>query len=251
MKHTVLSIAALIAAILPSWNQVRAGDAVNLRELPAEEFLAYARQPFPQNGWGRFSGHAICVGPAGRKRASIALAALFRPDFVRAQVVVDETAVYEINQIRYVHGTPHTTVHEPDVEVAFGLRDFGLKPEDVTFSFLHWDFVRELDMQQFRGQQCRVFELHHPGSAGKAVSWFATDTPFPLYVEFHDDNTGEPTRTIQFTDFKRQGDAYFIQNFRVEGRDWKTRVRLPVGEIRLSDDVPPPVDLFVADACVD
>jgi len=221
-----------------------AGREAPPRDLPPEVFLESARQPFVQDAWGRFAGTVQYRGPAGRVKMPIYLAVMFQPDFMRAQVVLDRTAHYGIMQVYYSRGLPNITVQMPEQAPAVDLKTLGIEPKDITFSFLYWRFERELAMDEVRGQDCRVMELRHPDTGERVTAWFSADYFFPLQVVSHEADAGMPARTLEFTDFKKHGDIWYVTKLRLQGPDWKTQVKFGEGEIHLSADDPPPPDLF-------
>ena len=212
--------------------------------LPPQAFLIRARQPFAQNAWGRFSGTVQHRGPLGKAKMPISVGMLFGTDFLRAQFLLDGFAVYSIRHSYAEGSSSQVDLRVPSREPEIGLTALGIAPEDVTFSFLHWDFVKELDRDKIRGQPCRVMQLRHPDTEDWADVWFSAEHFFPLKVEVHPPGEGEVARTLEFTDFKRHGDMWYIKSLTLEGPNWKTQVKFGEGEIELTEEKPPPVGLF-------
>jgi hypothetical protein len=222
------------------------GSRIEPRDLTPEVFLKYARQPFVQNAWGRFSGTIQFRGENGKHKLPVYFSLLFRADFMRVQVILDETDVYNVMQVYYREGTPSITIEKPEAERAPSLADLGIKPEDITFSFLYWDLVKEVDGEEVRGHDCRVMNLVNPRTGDTATVWFSAEYLFPLKVICRDKGAAETeARTLEFTDFERHGDIWYVKNLRLEGNNWKTRVKFTDGEIFPTEDKLPPPNLFL------
>jgi hypothetical protein len=242
MLNKPFALLVLLGAALACYGNEE--QRLNPRGLSAESFLAYARQPFVQNAWGRFSGTVQHQGPAGRVKLPIYLAVMFQQDFMRAQIILDRTAYYGIMQVYYSAGLPNVTVDLPDKEPAVSLKELGIEPKDITFSFLYWKFERELAMEEVRGQDCRVMQLRHPDTGDHVTAWFSADYFFPLQVVSYESGEDTASRTLEFTDFKKHNDVWYVTKMRLQGPGWKTQVKFGDGEMHMSEESPPPPDLF-------
>ena len=218
-------------------------------ELPAEEFLRYARRPFIRDAWGYFAGTVQHRGSSGVERIPVQLSILFKKDLLKAQLLLDKTQEYNITQIYMGDTPPEVTVTEPErSEGKVKLSDFGLYPRDITFAFLYWDFIRESSRtEKVRGQQCRVMLLDDPRSARRARVWFSAKYLFPLRVHTLGGEDDRVVRELEFTDFKRHDKIWYIKALRLEGTDWKTRVNFREAELAYTSEEEPPPNLFAPD----
>jgi hypothetical protein len=214
-------------------------------ELTAEEFLRHAQRPLLQDAWARFTGTIQHQrSDQKRRKVLIRLAARFAPDSLRADVVLDGKDVYRISQ-QYTEGKlPEVRLDLPPVEGEIGLRDLGIEAEDITFSFLHWDLVRELEPDSIRGQPCRVLDLTHPRKGETVRVHISRDYGFPLKAAWYHPNLDTPWRRLEFKDFKRTGEIWFVQEILLQGDDWKTRVTFDQVEGAPVSTTPPPAELF-------
>ncbi len=220
------------------------------KELPADVFLQLARRPFRNNAWGRFAGIIQHRSDTLKAKMQIHMSVLFQEDLMRGQLVLDRHKLYGITQVYYAKGTPGTTLDIPENEEKPTLAELGVRAEDLAFSFLYWTPVAELEIDKVRGRECRVFKFRHPQTGERVTAWFSVDYLFPLKaVWFNPDKANEGAdqagRTLEFTDFERDGDLWYIKAFRLEGDGWKTRVKFVDGELHLCEDESPPPNLFL------
>jgi len=229
---------AVLASVLAACIASAAEDG-----LPADLFLAQVRQPFARNAWGRFSGSVQHRGPKGRAKMPIRLGLLFGTDFMRAHCLLDERALYTVRQ-SYAAQAGEVQVSLPEQEPKVGLADLGIAPHDITFSFLYWAFEEELAGDKIRGRPCRVMRLRHPTTGERVDAWFSAEYYFPLRVVSYEPNAEEPARTLEFTDFQKHENMWYIKSITLRGDDWKTQVKFSDGELALTEEQPPPTDLF-------
>ena len=225
---------------------VRGGDDIKPKDWPPADFLAAARQPFLNPAWGRFRGIVQHKSKAGALKADLTLAVLMSRDVLRAQFVLNGVDVYDVIQAYAESGMSNVRVTPPEKIKTTPIDELGVAVEDITFSFLYWDFIEELKSQRIRGQTCRVFKLRNPQTLTTAVVAFSEKYIGPLRVEFFNVE-GKQLRKLEFTDFKREGDLYYVQSAQLRGDGWKTQVKFKSAELAESAKTPPPADLFLPD----
>ena len=235
---------AIVFVLACTWVAWARGEAPET--IPADRFLELARRPFTQNAWGQFRGRVQHRGPEGRYSMDLRLSLLLRRDFLRAQIVLDSKTVYNIMQVYYKDGLPNVTISEPRPEPEHGLQDLGIEPSDITFSFLYWQLEREHEAQEVRGHRCRVLELKHPETGDRVRAWFSAEHAFPLRVRTVDGGTSSVPRVIEFTEFKKEGELWYVKNLRLsKGTTWKTQVTFSRADMALAEEKPPPPSLFL------
>ncbi len=223
---------------------VRSATAEASEPLSGQQFLREVRRPFRSDAWGRLSGSIATKGDLKHRNEPLSLALRFSPHGMAAQLVLGAVNCYRISQA-YSAAVPDVRVERPEHEDALDLTDFGVKPEDFTFSFLYWNVDEELPGQRLRGQSCRVLRLVHPRSGEVAVGWFSDKYFFPLKVCWYEADGEEPSRQLEFTDFRKQpGGFWFTKHVRLSGKGWKTRIRFEEVEVFNREDRPVPSDLF-------
>ena len=209
----------LIAFFLPLLNAQQA-------DLSPEEFLTEIRRPLSQDVWAEITGR-ISHAAAGKAQIAgdLRVRVTFSSAALHAQLVLNEQNVYGFEQ-KHLPGQPvSTNLSKPENEIAPGLFDFGLEPEDLTFSFLYWSFLEELPRQKNRTRDCRVMKLAHPDGKGLVQVWFDAELGFPLEAWWFKKDENSPWRKLLMKGAKKHDNGlWFVREMRLDGNNWKTRV---------------------------
>ena len=130
------------------------------------------------------------------------------------------------------------------------LSDVGLRPDDITLSFLYWNFTEEIGQERIRGQKCRILKLVNPENKGEFLHmWVSVKYIFPLKVQWFKSNSEEQlVRTLEFTGFQKIKEIWVVKELRIKGRDWKTIVKLKDNVVEFITPTDPfPENFFVTD----
>ena len=192
--------------------------------LTAEEFLARARRPPGGETW------AVMKGKTEHKRAGkdpreepIRLGIQFTRERTRATLKLGAGEEYVVGQP--YDETPATIVPIGlDPKKQSILADFGLRPEDLTMTFLFWKYKQEFDAESVRSQKCRVLGLENPQSGEGAKVFLSEQYYFPVKVEWI--KPGEKTvyRTLEVSEVRRESDFWTVGELVLYGPGWKTRI---------------------------
>lgn len=145
-----------------------------------------------------------------------------------SQIIVNNAEGYNIGQ-SYSSGNEGTTV-TPMRDGGYQqsiLGNFGIRPEDLSMSFLYWNVFAEEPKSSFRTVDCRVFLLKNPQSAEMARAYISEDSLFPVKVEFFpDDKTDNaPERTMEVEKFKKTDNDFWVPTqLKLYGPGWRTQV---------------------------
>lgn len=102
--------------------------------------------------------------------------------------------------------------------------NYGLRPDDLTMTFLYWNFTTELDSTSIKGINCRVFVLTHPKSGEKTIVYISSKYYYPIKVEWIQPREAEPYRTMVVNSFETQNNLGTPDNLSIYGPGWKTKV---------------------------
>ncbi len=213
--------------------------------LDSKSFLERARRPPAQETWAKLSGEASHRrSGAETVKSPIAFSVRFTPERTVAQVFIDDSEAYNISQIFSAEGGGTTIIpfNKKDKGKSV-LENFGLRPEDLAFSFLFWNLDKELAPDTAKGQDCRVFLLVSPG--GEVVKVFLSiEHFFPLKAEwFRAKGDAAPYRTVEVTSFSRRDDFWFPDGLSIYGPGFRTKIEFPeLSAGKVKDSVPE--DLF-------
>lgn len=244
--RTCLATAMLGAACLTGLGPLAcaAGEAA---PLPATEFIRQAQKPLLADAWCKLRGEVRFRAPGERATIPIRVSLRLQPESMRAEIILGISTVYSVRQTYAQDGAlPEIKLGWPDDKPKFSLEKLGLHPEDLTFSFLFWQFSRELDGESVRGQACRVMEFLHPQTGERVHAWMASDFGFPLRVHWFRKNENVFYRGFEFTEFKRQDELWFPKGLRLSGENWRGQITfLEEADAALVKDKAPPPNLFL------
>lgn len=215
----------LFISLLFAWQA--AGEKADLDKIGAAEFLELMRRPRGMETWGQMSGRIDHSRRDGKKSsASIYLGTLLTKDRMMSRVIVDEKQGFLIAQSfgGGEAGTSVTPMHDPAAQTDL-LGEFGLRAEDLTMSFIYWDFVRELPRETITFRTCRVFLLRKDNEYIRLS--VNVDYLFPMRVSWYKDKFDEkdsPYRTLEATKFKEVNELWLVTRLQLEGPGWRTRV---------------------------
>ena len=146
-------------------------EQVQLRDLPARDFLAVIRNPLRADAWSVITGKLTHVRNGqpllkGDVRLSIRLS----ERKMITQITLNERNTYILDQTydRSDTGT-RLELDLPRQETRPGLFDFGLRPDDLSFAFFYWDFLAEDTTADDDRNGYRVMRLKHPQTPGATV----------------------------------------------------------------------------------
>ena len=202
------------------------------REYTSKEFLNISRNSHPKKTW------AELIGTVSNKRrdttvihAQIKLGMRFTSTRILAKIFIEEDDSNN-SQDRleiYTVGQPYTgelasiIASEKDDELSL-LGDLGLRPEDLTMTFLHWNFNKELDMQSVKTLDCRVLELVNPETNEHVIVYISLKYFTPIKIKWFNKNTNTPYRTVVVSAFETEGDLGAPSELNIYGPGWRSKV---------------------------
>ncbi len=216
-------------------------------ELSVNDFLYCVRHPAGRKRWAIMNGKVI-----HRRRdkdtikAVLYLGVLFNTDRTLAQVIINKKQGYMIGQafIKGKEGTSIIPLNEATKEKPI-IGNYGLRPQDLTMTFLYWEFKNELPEESTKMINCRVFELISPDGKETAKVWISKKYYFPVKVEWTKINEETPFRTLEVSSFARQDNYGVIKRLELYGPGWRTKINFTKTEIGTPEKGTIPKDLFL------
>jgi len=209
----------------------------NVNALSAQEFLKEIRKPLRVDAWAEFTGDISYKSTDKSLKGKLRVRITFEPSSMHTQITLNERNVYLLEQTHVEGQSVKAKMERSNPEEAPSLFDFGILPEDLTFSFLYWDFLEELPRQSSRLRECRVMRLAAPKDQGTVCVWFNAKHGFPMEAWWYAKDATAPWRKLSLKGAHRYANGlWFVKEMRLEGKDWKTRVLFdhadlnPVGE---------------------
>lgn len=246
-KASMKTIASLLLIMAVAASA--ADGAADPATMPIANFLTLVRHPPMEKSWTRMAGQVQHRAKGkGTLRFPIEFRGLFSRQRLLAQLVFNKGERYSVSQ-NFVDGAAGAAViqDQPPKEGKTPLQDIGIRPGDLTLSFLHWEFKEELSPEKTRGLSCRRVKLQHPTQGEYVIAWLSTSYFTPLKVRWHRVTEEEPYRTLEFTGVKKVAENIRLPHeLRIQNIGWKTLVKFDDVEFALiTPDKPPPADLFL------
>ena len=225
------AIILLFALFLISSTGIRSSAAD--KELSAKDFLYRTRHPAGRKRWALMDGK-VFHRRRGKEtvQANLYLGILFNKDRTLAQLLINDSQGYMVGQdfSKGKDGTSVIPLNKATKDQPI-LGNFGLRPEDLTMSFLYWGLGKELKEETTKMISCRVFQLNSPDKKETATVWISKKYYFPLKVKWTKASQKDPFRSLEVSSFKTQGEYGVIKRLELYGPGWRTRINFTKIEI--------------------
>ncbi len=203
------------------------------KELSVADFLYKVRHPAGRKRWAVMDGKVI-HRRRGREtvNALLYLGILFNQERTLAQVVINKKQGYMVGQafIKGKDGTSIIPMNKATKEKPV-LGNFGLRPQDLTMTFLYWNFIKEFPEESTKMIACRVLELESPDKKETAKVWLSKKYYFPIKVQWTRAGEKEPFRSLEVSSFKQQGKYGVIKRLELYGPGWRTKINFTKTEV--------------------
>jgi hypothetical protein len=210
-------------------------------KLSPVDFLNIVRHPSGRKTWAMMNGKVEHMRRGQQaKSCPLYLGILFAPDRTLAQIVIDNLQGYMVGQV-YSEAESGTTII-PLNKTGYPkslLAEFGLRPQDLTMTFLYWKFISEQKRVSIKTTECRVFDLQSPDKKEIARVYISCDYFFPLKVEWLKQGEKEAYRHLEVAAFKKLNDLWLVSKLKIYGPGWRSRVEFTDNKAGFVDkDIP-------------
>lgn len=195
------------------------------KQLPPEKFLQITRHPPGKKTWAQLKGeitHERKKAPI--QKSPVYFGVRFTPEQTFGEITVGKDETYSIGQ-SYLAKEKVTVI--PAKGVPYNpsiLKNYGIRPDDLTMSFLFWNLKKELDSDTFKTRQCRVFLLESKEKNETAKVYISEEYFFPLKVEWTRKNEEEPYRILEVDSFQKVNNLWIIDSLLLTGPGWRTKI---------------------------
>jgi Outer membrane lipoprotein-sorting protein len=204
MKTLVCLVSLLTAsALVPSASAQLRPAPVDPAKQTSQEFLKTTRDQLLGNCWLKLGGRANFRAKDGsRLKLDIGLSAELKPLELTFMSTLDQETV----KLHHDFGLRKKTAILEDGRLKIGSKYdvLGIRPEDLSMSFLYWNFQREDDRKALGVARiaCRVFQLANPDSLDEyAMVWISEKYLGPVKVEWYRGSAKTPFQSLEFTEF--------------------------------------------------
>ena len=223
MRYLLLCLA--FSALVP------ATFAAEEQTTPISEFMKLARNPYPVSSYAALEGEVRHLRRGGRpETVPFYFGIILQPERMTGQIILDGREGYMLGQTRR-SGSSETTVvpmksNTGDAGSENRLGHMGIRPSDLTMSFLYYPVVRELESESVRTVPCRVVLLESPDKKEQVKVYIARDYHFPLKAEFFEGAAagGTPFRTLEINSFRKSDGFYYTDRVGLFGPGWRTSI---------------------------
>jgi hypothetical protein len=206
-------------------------------KLSSLDFLYRLRHPAGRKTWSMLAG-TMKHQRRGKAVQSVPiyLGILFSSDRTLAQVIVDNRQAYMVGQVYATEQSATTVIpNNPQGYKQPILAEYGIKPEDLTMSFIYWDFIKELAESSIKTLNCRVFELTAPDKTETVKLYVSSAYYFPMKVEWFKAQAKKPYRTLQVSDFTKIDDLWLITRIKFYGPGWRSVINFTKTQAGISE----------------
>jgi hypothetical protein len=202
----------------------------------AEQFMKFVRTPPQKKTWAMLSGKVTNMkkNKKGKRiitKSPIYLGIRFTSEMIFAQVIIGKDEIYSVGQPYSVTKGIVSVIKDGDKKKNALKANFGIKPEDLTMSFIFWDLLKELPEESFGLVSCRVFLLKSPDKKETAKVYIGSDNYFPVKVEWSkpkdDKEFSDIVRSLEVKSFKEVNNLYLVDGLSFYGPGWRTEIVFP------------------------
>ena len=217
--------------LLVGINIVYAGEST---KTSSAQFMRMVRTPPQVMTWAQLKGEIVNMkrdreGQRSLSKEPIYLAVRFSSEMIFAEIILGKDEIYSIGQSYSMLQNSATVLRDGNKSSNKLSATFGIRPEDLTMSFLFWDMLEELPADSVGMVPCRVFNLISPDKMEKARVYISRDNYFPVKVEWSKvtdkNNDADIVRTLEVVSFEKVNGLYLVKELKFYGPGWRTNVQ--------------------------
>ncbi len=213
-------------------------NMLKIRKLSSEFFLEEARRPVKEESWAKLIGTVqhLRLDEDPDKEIDINFAIQFTPVFTLGQIILNNKGGYTVGQSLDRESERNTTISPLGKDTRQLFERVGIHPQDLTMSFLYWNFKKELAMEKFSSLKCRVFILESLDKKEFVKVAISAEYFFPLKVQWFKTKSKKEYKSMEITSFDKDGDFAVVESLTLLGPGWRTEIEFDDTKIALSKD---------------
>jgi len=175
------------------------------KELDSEEFLALCQKQLLGNFWFKMSGRMdVRSKEKGRQpHVKVKCAVQLERQKIIFKATLDKTESFKVEHTFGLKGD--TKVLENNLGDDNQFKRLGIKPDDLSFAFMYWDYVREYEKEVLGIAppiSCRVLLLGSPDGSEFVKVWLMEKYKGPRKVEWYTPEGAEKKKPYQVINFE-------------------------------------------------
>lgn len=221
--------------------------ALEPSKMESEDFLELCQRQLLGNCWVKMSGKMNIRSTSGKRLKPMPLkfAAQLIPNKIVFKTTVNNNQSFKIES---VFGEKHDTrVLEDKLGDDDGFSKVGIKPEDLSLSFMYWDYIKEYKKDSIGVLRiaCRVILLGNPDGSQFAKVWLSEKHLGPLRVEWYDPQSlknEKPLQVLTFEDFAEKNKVWVPLEVKITNSKGDLQIKFSDVDAEFSTNIP--TDLY-------
>ncbi len=203
--------------------------AANDKKYNSKQFLNITRNAHIEKTWTILTGTVTNkrTGKSSVFKSDIKVGMRFTSSRILAKITIKDKKEGLLES--YMVGQPYNGMptsilsyeDNPDTSL---LGEFGLRPEDLTMTFLYWDLKKEYGNESVKGFDCRVLGLKNPKTKEVVKAFISSKYFYPIKVEWFKPNQKTAYRNVVISSFKTEGNLGAPSELNLYGPGWRTKV---------------------------
>ncbi|MCM8531831.1 MAG: hypothetical protein NE330_11770 [Lentisphaeraceae bacterium] len=209
-------------------------------KLESEDFLELCQKQLLGNCWLKMSGRMNVRATIGERQPhmSISCAAQLVPNKITFKATLNKAESFKVE---HVFGKKHDTkVLENKLGKENGFSKVGIKPSDLSLSFMYWDYIKEYERDSLGvlRVKCRVLLLGNPDGSEFAKVWLSEKHLGPLKVQWFVDLKKGPKQELTFEDFAEKNKVWVPLEVKITNKKGDLQIKFEDIDAQFSAQIP-------------
>jgi hypothetical protein len=215
--------------------------------MESEGFLELCQKQLLNNCWLKMSGKMNIRSISGKRQKPMPLkcAAQLIQNKITFKATINKTQSFKVENL---FGDKHDTkVLEDKLGEDNGFDKVGIRPEDLSLSFMYWDYLKEYDKDSLGVLRisCRVLLLGSPDGSQFVKVWLSEKHLAPLKVQWFDQKSlksEKPLQVLTFEDFAEKNKVWVPLEVKITNLKGDLQIKFDEVDAEFSTKIP--ADLY-------
>ena len=206
-------------------------------DMPLDDFVKFFRRRANETTYAKLDGELQHrrKGEAVIKMP-IYCGLIIGPERTNGQLILNDQDACLFGQ-SYRNGGETIIVQKGSLDA---MNNVGVQVTDLSLGFLFYPVVGEREKTTLSMYvDCRVIVFQPENSPDQVVAYISEAYGFPIKAEWYKSGTDTPYRTLECSDFAKDGDLYYVKRIQSSGPGWRTRIDFDKAEVGRFDTANP------------
>ena len=207
--------------------------ALLAQDMPLDEFVKFFRRRANETTYAMLDG-VLQHRRKGEELVSMPIycGLIIGPERTNGQLILNDHDACLFGQ-SYRNGGETIIVQNGSLEA---MNNVGVQVTDLSLGFLFYPVTGELEKTRLSMYvDCRVIVFQPENSQTRIVAYISEAYGFPIKAEWYDQGAETPYRTLECSDFAKDGDLYYVKRIQSSGPGWRTRIDFEKAEVGIFD----------------